>query len=197
MPQSGCEKLIMNMVDNDRGMRDVVGRVSGPWEAESEECEAIPTIWNLGLIAQGGVTLSADIEAKLQRLTAINYDHMNLSWLLDPNMSLVPSVIPRVLAPSKNKPVVEFGRPRYLRRVVSAKRKSASTQSSQPRAPEEVGSENCWTFLHMRLFNTCFLQKRSKIGFDESDEEEMHDLLAVAPACPITNVGRSHMAEDA
>jgi len=49
----------------------------------------------------------------------------------------------------------------------------------------------------MRLFNTCFLQKRSKIGFDEADEEEMQDLLSTTPTCPITNAGRSYVAEDA
>jgi len=44
VPQSGCEKLIVNMVDNDHGMRDIVVQVSGPWEAKlEEECGAIPT----------------------------------------------------------------------------------------------------------------------------------------------------------
>ena len=41
-----------------------------------------------------------------------------------------------------------------------------------------------------------FLQKRSRIGFDESDEE-MLDLLAVAPGCPIAVTGKSPVAEDA
>jgi len=72
-----CKKLIVNMVDSDHGMCDTVVRVSGSWEAESEECRAIPTIWNLGPLTQEGATLSADIEAKLQRLTVVNYDHRN------------------------------------------------------------------------------------------------------------------------
>ena len=66
MSQSGYEKLIVNMGDSDHGMRDTVVRVSGPWEAESEEeCEAIPTTWNLGPLARGGATLSVDIDVKL------------------------------------------------------------------------------------------------------------------------------------
>ena len=42
--QSGCEKLILNMVDNDYGTRDTAVWVCGPWEVESEdERRAIPT----------------------------------------------------------------------------------------------------------------------------------------------------------
>ena len=53
--QSGCKKIIVNMTDNDHGMRDIVVRVIGPWEAESEdERGAIPTMWNLGQVARGG-----------------------------------------------------------------------------------------------------------------------------------------------
>ena len=77
VPRSGCEKLIMNMVDNNHNMRDTVIRVSGPWEAELEkERGASPTTWNLGPVAQ---TCSVEIEAKLRRLAAINYDHRNWS----------------------------------------------------------------------------------------------------------------------
>ena len=36
-PQSGVEKVIINMVDNDHGMRDTVVQVTGPWEAEYED----------------------------------------------------------------------------------------------------------------------------------------------------------------
>ena len=75
VPRSGCKKLIMNMVDNNHNMRDTVIRVSGPWEAELEkERGANPTTWNLGPFAQ---TCYVEIEAKLQRLVAINYDHKN------------------------------------------------------------------------------------------------------------------------
>ena len=41
-----------------------------------------------------------------------------------------------------------------------------------------------------------FLQKRSIINFDESDEEKMRDLLAATPACPIVSAGQSRMAAD-
>jgi len=42
-----------------------------------------------------------------------------------------------------------------------------------------------------------FSQKRSKLSFDESNEEEMLDLLAAAPACRIAVAGHSLVTEDA
>jgi len=44
-----------------------------------DEREAIPITWNLGPIAREGASLSADVEAKLRKLVAINYDHHNWS----------------------------------------------------------------------------------------------------------------------
>jgi len=42
--RSGCEKLIVNIVESDHSMRDTVVRVSGSWEAKSEKKHrAIPT----------------------------------------------------------------------------------------------------------------------------------------------------------
>ena len=41
----------------------------------------------------------------------------------------------------------------------------------------------------MRLFNICFLQKRSRIRFNESGEEEMQNLWSIAPVCPIAMLG--------
>ena len=170
--------------------------LSGPWEVESEECGAILTTWNLGSVVRGGATLSIDIEAKLQRLTTVESDHRNWSWPLDPNMPPVPPVISRVPALSKSHPTVEFARSRCPGRVVSFKREGLNAVLTIS-GSQEVGFKYCWTFLHVRLFNTCFLQKESKIEFDESDEEEMQDLLLTALACPIANAGRSHMTEDA
>jgi len=40
-----------------------------------------------------------------------------------------------------------------------------------------------------------FLQKRSRLSFDESDEEEMLDLLSVG--CATSSAGQSRVAEDA
>ena len=88
-------------------------QVTGPWETESKsEHGAIPITWNLGPVAQRGTLPSADIEAKLQKWTVINYDHGNWSWLLDPNRHPVPPVLPRVPAPAKNQPVVDPARGR-------------------------------------------------------------------------------------
>jgi len=35
-PQSGVEKIIVNMVDSDSGMPDTMVRVSAPWDADLE-----------------------------------------------------------------------------------------------------------------------------------------------------------------
>ena len=54
-PQSGVEKIIVNMVNSDHGMQDTVVRVTGLWEAESEnECGAVPVACNLNLGSYGG-----------------------------------------------------------------------------------------------------------------------------------------------
>ena len=55
VPQSVCEKIIVNMVVSDHGIQDTVVRVIGPWEVESEdEHGVILTTWNLGLVARVG-----------------------------------------------------------------------------------------------------------------------------------------------
>jgi len=78
VPQSGYENTIINMVDSDYGMRDTVVRVTDLWEVESEdEHGSIPTTCNLGLVTWGGAVLAAEIEMKLQELTAVDYNHHN------------------------------------------------------------------------------------------------------------------------
>ena len=42
-----------------------------------------------------------------------------------------------------------------------------------------------------------FLQKRGRIGFDESNEEEMLDLLSVIPPDLASIVGQLYMEKDA
>ena len=43
--QSRVEKIIVNMVTNDHGMRDTMVQVTGPWDAKSEgECGAVSVI---------------------------------------------------------------------------------------------------------------------------------------------------------
>ena len=52
VPQTGCEKIIVNIVDSDHGMRNTMVWLTGAWEAESEnEHGVIPTAWNLGRVA--------------------------------------------------------------------------------------------------------------------------------------------------
>jgi len=66
IPQSRVNKIIVNMIDSDNGMRDTIIRVSRPGEAKSEgEHGAIPVVWNLSPIPRGGVLPTIDIEAKL------------------------------------------------------------------------------------------------------------------------------------
>ena len=126
VPQSGCENIIVNMVDSDHSMRDTVVLVTDPSEAELEdERGAIPTMWNLGSVARGGAVLTAEIELKLQALTAVDYDCRNLSWLLDPNRTCAPSSPEGTdLGQESIRRVIE--RPRVLGRVVPVERKSAS-----------------------------------------------------------------------
>jgi len=85
------------MVDSDHDMRDIMVWEIGSWEAESEdERGAIPTTWNLVPVARGGAVLTTEIELKLQKLTAVDYDYCNWSWLLDPNRTHVPPVLLKV-----------------------------------------------------------------------------------------------------
>ena len=44
-PQSGVEKIIVNMIDSDHSMRDTVFQVTGLWDAESKDgCGSILVI---------------------------------------------------------------------------------------------------------------------------------------------------------
>ena len=63
-PQSGIEKVIVNIVNNDHSMRDTVVRVTGLWEAESkDERRAVPIAWNLDSGSHGEILPTADVEA--------------------------------------------------------------------------------------------------------------------------------------
>jgi len=85
-PQSGVVKIIVNMVNDDHGMRDTVVQVTGPGEAESEdERGAVPVALNWDSGSHGGTLPTADVETKLRRLIIINYNKRNWSWLLDSN----------------------------------------------------------------------------------------------------------------
>ena len=79
-PQSGVEKIIVNMVTNDHGMRDTVVRVTGPCDVESEgERGAVPVIWNLDSGPHGGILPTTDIKVKLRKLVAIDFNCRNWS----------------------------------------------------------------------------------------------------------------------
>jgi len=83
-----------------------------------DEHGAIPVVWNLGLAPRGGTLPTADIKGKLRKLTTVNYNCRNWSWLLDPNRFSVPPIIPRVppssksqLAPKLEEPAREESHP--------------------------------------------------------------------------------------
>ena len=96
------------MVNNDYGMQDTVGQATGPWEAESEDDRgAVPVVWNLDTGFHEGALPTADVQTKLRRLTAVNYNNCNWSWLLDLNRPPEPPVTRKVLASSKIHPAFE------------------------------------------------------------------------------------------
>ena len=90
------------MVDSDRGMQDTVVRVSGPWDADWEdEHVAVLVVWNLNVGTCVGTLPAADVEAKLRKLTTVDFNNRNWSWLLNSNRPSVPLVILRVPATGK------------------------------------------------------------------------------------------------
>ena len=120
--------------------------MTGPWEAESEDqCGGSPSRLELGLQVSWGTLPTADIEAKLRRLTAIDYSNRNWSWLLDPNRPPKTPVILKVPASGKIQSVseaeepaqeeilstVDLGKSRVSGRTVPTKDKRAHTQSSR------------------------------------------------------------------
>ena len=78
------------MVDSNHDMWDTLVQVSGPWKAEpDDERGAILIVWNMGSIPREGASLTVDIKAKLRKLTAIDRDHSNWSWLWIPTVLLL------------------------------------------------------------------------------------------------------------
>jgi len=81
------------MIDNDHNMRDTVVRVSGPWDANLEdERGAVPIVWNLDANTHEGTLPTVDAKAKLRKLTGVDFNNCNWSWLLSPNRPPVPPV---------------------------------------------------------------------------------------------------------
>ena len=119
VPRSGVEKVIINMVNSDHGMRDTMVQMSGPWDADSEDDRgAVPVVWNLDAGSHRRTLPTVDVEAKLRKLTAIDFNSHNWSWLLNPNRPSVPLVILRVpssgksqLAPEPEEPAREESNP--------------------------------------------------------------------------------------
>ena len=78
LPLGRIEKVIVNIVNDDHGMRDTVVWVSGLWETELEdEHGAVPVSWNLDSSSYGGTLPTTDVEVKFN--TAINYNNRNWS----------------------------------------------------------------------------------------------------------------------
>ena len=65
IPQGGCDKLIVNLVDSDHGWRDIIIWVSGCWEATAtKSCVLVSTSWNRGPISQGSASVSEEVQER-------------------------------------------------------------------------------------------------------------------------------------
>ena len=54
--QSGCDRLIINLVDSDHGWHDIVVHVSSPWETTlSKDYGCVSTVWNRGRTLRGAL----------------------------------------------------------------------------------------------------------------------------------------------
>ena len=113
-----------------------------------------PSCLELGRRLSWRALPTVDIEAKLRRLTAIDYSNRNWSWLLYPNRPPEPLVIPKVSASSKIQPTpepeelaqervlttVDLGKSRVSGRMIPTKRNRAHDQSSRvPRLEVDPG----------------------------------------------------------
>ena len=75
---SGPEKLIVNLVDNDHAWREAVIRVSGAWEATAQKDRGVgPTTWNQGANQHVGVSVTTEVQDRVQFLLQIDFDHRN------------------------------------------------------------------------------------------------------------------------
>ena len=101
VPKIEVKKIIVNIVDSDCGMRDTVVQVSGPRDANSSESGVIGVVWNLDAGTHGGTLPTADVEVKLRKLTTIDFNNRNWSWLLNWNRPPALPVILRVLTSGK------------------------------------------------------------------------------------------------
>ena len=62
----------------------MVVRVSCQWDADlEEERGAISVVWNLNTSTHRGTLPTADVEVKLRKLTAIDFNNCNWNWLLN------------------------------------------------------------------------------------------------------------------
>ena len=81
---------------------------------------------------------------KLRKLVAINYNHHNGSWLLDPYRPPMPPVLPTGVASDKSPALaksqltVKLERPNIPGWVVPVKGKRASAHPLQPQLPTEI-----------------------------------------------------------
>jgi len=138
MPQSACDKIIVNKVNNDHYMRDTVVQLTGQWEAKlKSECGTVPTTWNLGPVARGGAVMTPETEMKLQELNVVDLNPRKWSWLLDPIGLLCP------LFSRKHKPWLRVHQPwlskdQRSRGEWSPLREKRARTASGSRLPEEV-----------------------------------------------------------
>ena len=72
---SDLERLIVNLVNNNHDWRETVIRVFDAWEAAAlKDCGVVPTTWNQGALQHGGVSVTRDVQERVQRLYQIDFD---------------------------------------------------------------------------------------------------------------------------
>ena len=97
-PKSGVEKIIVNMVNSYHVMWDTWLRLPVHGKLNQKMSVGQSQSPGLELRLSQEALLTANVEAKLRRLTTIDYNHHNWSWLLDPNRPPELPVTPKMPA---------------------------------------------------------------------------------------------------
>jgi len=93
--QSGRERLIINLADNDHGWRDSVFCISGALEtAQQRDQGSIRTVWNEEKTAHREMPVTSKVKKWVHALLQIGINFHNWSWLLDPNRPSDPPDVP-------------------------------------------------------------------------------------------------------
>ena len=62
---SGLERLIVNLADNDYDWRETVIRVFGAWEAVAQKDRVMSMTCNQGVLQHGSVSVAAEVQERV------------------------------------------------------------------------------------------------------------------------------------